>query len=105
MMFSQFVSAPSPGCDRDRARPQRLPAGNVARSIADDIDFIGRKFPSMLFFCARPGKCSEPVPIMVIVGKGAEFKEMPDPVMTELKLSAAGEIAGKESEDDVLSRL
>ena len=44
------------------------------------------------------------IAVVVIVGEGAEFKKMPDAVVAELELCAAGDVAGKQPEDEMFSR-
>src|SRR5260370_3132005 len=104
MMFREFFATPRAGRDRDGARADRFSAGDISWRIADDVDLVRRKFAPMLFFRARAGKCSELVPIVVIVGEGAEFKKMPDTVMTEVELCAARDVAGEQAEHETFSR-
>src|SRR5436853_2410432 len=103
-MFREFFPAPSAGRDRDGARAQRLSAGNIAGRIADDIDLVRGKFAPMLFFRAGAGKCAEFVPIVVIIGEGSEFKKMPDAVVAEFELCAAGDVASEKPKNEMLAR-
>src|SRR5947199_9221896 len=105
MMFREFFATPRAGRDRNGARAECFSAGDISWRIADDVDLVRGKFAPMLFFRARAGKCSEFVPIVVIVGEGAEFKKMPDTVMTELELCTARAVAGEQSEEQMLWRL
>jgi len=104
MMFREFFATPCAGRDRDGACAERFSAGDISWRIADDVDLVRRKFAPMLFFRARAGKCSKFVPIVVIVGEGAEFKKMPDTVMTEFELCAARDVAGEQAEHEMFSR-
>ncbi len=89
MVFGELFATPGAGRDRDGARAERFPAGDIARRIADHIDLVRGKFATVLFLRACAGKCSEFIPIVVVVGEGAEFKKMPDAVVTEFELRAA----------------
>src|SRR5205814_7661977 len=81
LMFSQFLAAPGAGGDGDGAGAKGFAACDVARRIADDVDLGSGKLATMFFFSTRPGERAELVAIVVIVGKRAEFKKMPDAVM------------------------
>src|SRR2546423_11610076 len=104
MMLREFFATPHAGGHGDSASAERFSAGDVARRIADDVDLVRGKFAAVLFFRAGAGKCSELVPIVVVVGKGAEFKKMPDPVVAEFELCAAGNVAGEQAEPEMFSR-
>src|SRR5438477_9511215 len=103
-MFSQFLAAPGAGGDGNGAGAKGFAAGDVARRIADDVDLGGGKLAAMFFFSARPGERAELVAIVVIIGKRAEFKKMPDPVMLEFQLRAARDVAGEEREHEMRAR-
>src|SRR5438552_16894659 len=103
-MLRQFFAAPSTGGDGDGACAERFSAGDIARRVADDVDLVRGKFAAVLVFGAGAGKCTELIPIVVVVGEGAKFKEMPDTVVAEFELCAACDLAGKEPEDEVFSR-
>src|SRR5207253_6910821 len=105
MMLRQFFAAPSTGRDGDGACAERFSAGDIARRVTDDIDLVCGKFATVLFFRAGAGKRTEFIAIVVVVGEGAEFKEVPDAIMAEFELCAACDVAGKKSEDEVFSRL
>jgi len=84
LKFCQLVVTPRAGRDGDSTRAERFAAGDIARGIADHVDFGRGEFAAMLFFCASPSEWSEPISILMIVGKRAEFKEMSDAIMLEL---------------------
>src|SRR3989442_353359 len=103
-MFRQLFSAPGAGRDRNGARAERFSTGDIARRIADDVDLVLGKFAAVFFLRPGAGKGAEFIPIVVIVGEGAEFKEMPDAVVTEFELRAARDVAGEQAEHEMLSR-
>src|SRR6266704_1409890 len=84
LIFCQLVVTPCAGRDGDSTRAKRLATGDIARGVADHINLGCGEFATMLFLCATASECSEPVSILMIVGKRAEFKEMPDAIMLEL---------------------
>src|SRR6202011_814891 len=102
-MLSQLFPAPCAGRDRDRAGAERLSAGDIARRVADDVDLVRGKFAAVLFLRPSTGKWSELVPIVVVVGEGAEFKKMPDAVVAELELRSAGDVAGEKAKHQMFS--
>ena len=75
---------PRAGRDGDSTRAECFAAGDIARGVADHVDFGRGEFAAMLFFCASPSEWSEPISILMIVGKRAELKKMPDTIMFEL---------------------
>src|SRR5712664_1226802 len=103
MMLREFFATPRSGRDRDGARAERFPASDIAWRIADDIDLIRGKFAAVLFFRAGAGKCSEFIPIVVVVGEGAEFKEVPDAVVAKFELCPARDVAGEQAEHEMFS--
>src|SRR5438270_6569349 len=103
-MFRQFFPAPGACGDRDGAGTERFSAGNIARRVADDVNLVRGKFAAVLFLGPGTGKRSELVAIVVIVGEGAEFKKMPNAVVVEFELCAAGNVAGEQPEDKMFSR-
>src|SRR5207244_9383299 len=56
---------------------------------------------AMFFFGARAGEGAELVAVVMIVGEGAELEEVPDTVVLEFQLRAAGNVARKQRETDV----
>src|ERR1700737_977160 len=103
MMFSQFFLGPSAGRNRDGAGAERFSAGDIARRVADDVDLVRGKFSAVLFLRPSTGKWSELVPIVVVVGEGAEFKKMPDAVVAELELRTARDVAGEKAKHQMFS--
>src|SRR5438046_10105030 len=103
-IFSEFIATPCAGCDGDRARTQGLAAGNIARGIANHVDLGCRKFAPMFFFCASTSERSEPVTVLMIVRKRSEFEKVPDAVVFQLQLRAAGDIASEQRQPAVASR-
>ena len=89
MMFREFFATPRAGRDRDGARAERFSAGDIARRIADDVDLVLGKFAAVFFLRPGAGKGAEFIPIVMVIGEGAEFKEMPDAVVAEFELRAA----------------
>src|SRR6059058_5387512 len=84
LIFCQLVVTPRAGRDGDSARTKRLATGDIARGIANYVDLGCGEFAAMLFLCASASESSEPISILMIIGKRAEFKEMPDAIMLEL---------------------
>jgi len=104
-MLCKVIPAPSSRCDRDRPRAERFSARDVARSVANDVDLGRGELSSVFLLCACASKSAELVPVAVIVGKRAEFEEMPDAVVLEFKLRAAGDIPREKRQHDVRPRL
>src|SRR6202171_6471027 len=100
-MFGKVCARPRSGGDGNGARAKSFAAGDVAWGVANHIGFFGRKFATMFFLGACSRKTAEFVAIMVIIGKCAEFKKMPDAVVLELELRAARGIAGQKREDEM----
>src|SRR2546423_13793451 len=103
-MPGEVFPTPGAGRNRDCPRAERFSAGYVARRIADDVDFRGRKFAAMFFFRARARKFPELIAIVMVVREGTEFEKVPDAVMIELQLRAARNITGEKTEHHVLPR-
>src|SRR4029077_10926887 len=97
-MLREFIAAPSAGRHRDRARPERSAARNVARRIANDVDLGRGELPAMLLFCASASEPPQLVAIPVIIGKRAKFKKMPDAVVLEFQSRAARDISSEKPE-------
>jgi len=100
-MFGEVCARPRSGGDGNGARAESFAASNVARGVANHIGFFRRKFAAMFFPGARSRETAEFVAVMVIIGKCAEFKKMPDAVVLELELRAARDISGQKREDKI----
>src|ERR1700682_6563423 len=100
-MFGEVFARPCSSGNGNGARAKSFAASDVARGVANHIGLFGQKFAAMFFLGARPSKTAEFVAIMVIIGKCAEFKKMPDAVVLELELRAARDIAGQKREDEM----
>jgi hypothetical protein len=83
-MRGKFFTWPGAGGNGNGACPDGLSTSNVAGCVPDHINLGGIEFVAMLF--PRPRACEGPelIAIMVVVGEGAKFEEMPDAVMLEL---------------------
>jgi hypothetical protein len=92
------------GRHRDRARADRFATGDVVRGVADHIDVRWGKINRVFFPRAQLRERPELVPIVMVVGEGAELEEIPDAVVRELQLRAPPQIAGQETEDILRSR-
>jgi len=68
----QPLPRPGTGRDRDGARAERFPAGDVVAGIPNDVDLLWRKIDSSRLLRAREGEGAEFVAIRVIVGERAE---------------------------------
>src|SRR4029077_468712 len=104
MMFRQFFPIPGPGGDGDGAGAERSSAGDVTRCIANDVDLVRGKFAPVLFHGPSTGKCSQLIPIVMVVGEGAELKKVPDAVVAEFELCSAGNVAGEQPKNKMFSR-
>ena len=105
MIFGKSIATPGAGRHGDRARAQGLATSNIAGCISDYIDLGGRELAAVFFRCARAREGSEPVTISMIIGERAKFKKVPDTVMLELELRAAGYIASKKRQHEMWPRL
>ena len=101
----QFGAGEFAGGDGDGLRADGPRAGDVVRGVAEDEDALGREVDAVAGVGARLGEMAELVAVGVIVGVGAKLEVMPDAVVPQLDLRAAGEIAGEQGEDDVRARL
>src|SRR6187551_2759240 len=104
-MLCKLFPVPSAGCHGDCPRAQRFAARDVAWGVANHIDLGRGELSSVFLLCACASKSAELVPVAVIVGKRAEFEEMPDAVVLEFKLRAAGDIPREKRQHDVWPRL
>src|SRR5579864_5119292 len=102
-MFGQLFPAPSAGRNRDCAGAKRFAAGDIARSVADNVDFLGTELAAVFLSCSRLRERTQLVTIGVIVREGAELKKVPDAVMAKLELRSAGNVSGQKCQDDVFS--
>ncbi len=68
------------------------------RRVADHIDVRGAKIDRVLFPRARPGERTQFVAIVMIIRESAELEKIPKPVMRELQLCAASQVAGEKRE-------
>src|SRR4051812_5837650 len=89
LMLCKFIATRSAGSDCDGARPERFPAGDVARGIADDIDLGRSELAAMFFFCPGTSESPKLVAVAVVVSKRAKFKKMPDPIVLQFQARAA----------------
>src|SRR5438876_10021165 len=105
MIFGKSIATPGAGRHGDGARAQGLATSNIARRIADYIDLGGGELAAVSLICARASERSEPVTISMIIGERAKFKKVPDTVMLELELRAAGYIASKKRQHEMRPRL
>jgi hypothetical protein len=83
-MLGKFIPAPSAGCNRDRARAERLPAGDVARCVANDVNLGRGELLSVLLLCAGPSESPKLVPVTVVIGERAKLEKVPDAVVLQL---------------------
>src|SRR5215468_10559793 len=95
VMLCKLVSAPSAGRHRDRPCAERFAACDVARRVANDVDFRRGELPSVLLLCSGASESAELVSVAVIISKRAEFKKMPDAVVLKFQSRAAGYISRK----------
>ena len=97
----QSFARPTASRNRNGARAKCVSTGDVVIGIADDID-IGRievvTMPSLSPFS---GKSAEFVSIMMVIRESAEFKEIPETVMLELKPCALLQIPGQKGEHNI----
>src|SRR5262249_59344345 len=83
LMFCKLIPAPSSRRDRDRPRAEGFAARDVARRVANNIDLRRLELPSVLLLCPSASESAKLVSIAVIIGKCAEFEEMPDAIVLE----------------------
>src|SRR5207247_2971323 len=105
MISGKSIATPGAGRHGDGARAQGLATSNSARRIADYINLRGGKLAAVSLICARASERSEPVTISMIIGERTKFKKVPDTVMLELELRAAGYIASKKRQHEMGPRL
>src|SRR5262249_35830102 len=84
LMSCKLIPAPSSRRDRDRPRAESLAARDVARGVANNVDLGRGELPSVLLLRAGASKAAKLVSVTVIIGKCAEFEEMPDAIVLEL---------------------
>jgi len=87
-MRPQLLEGKPSSRDRDRARVNRFAASDVVRGVANDVNCRGLELDSMFFARPLTRKNAELIAIVVIVGEGAEFEELPKTIMFELEFGA-----------------
>lgn len=104
-MFGQLRTGKAAGRDCNRPRADRFATGDVVRSVPDHIDLrrgkLDRVFLSRALLCDTP----ELVAIVMIVGKGAEFEKIREPVICEFQFRPAFQVAGQKTEHILRARL
>ena len=91
------------GRDRNGARAEKLPAGDIVFGVADDIDAGDVEIVTVFLRRARPRESAEFIAIVMIVGKGAEFEVIPKPKMPQLNLRAALQISREQTEHAIFT--
>ena len=91
----------SAGSHSNGAGVDGLGACNVVRRVADDVDIGALEIDAVFIAGALPGKGAEEVALMGIIREGAKGEVLHDPVMAELELGAAAEVAGEQAHGDV----
>src|SRR2546423_4280100 len=98
LIFRQSLAGPRTGRDRDRPRPESFATGDVVSGVAHDVHLFRTKIEARMCRGASNGARTERITIVMIVGEGAERKEMPKIIMPELQLRAAFQISGEQSQ-------
>lgn len=105
LIFCKLLTAPCPGCDGNGTGAEGFAAGDVARRIADHVDLGCGELAAMLFLCPGASNGSKPVAVVMVVGKGAEFKEVPDAIVFQFQLRTARDIPGEKRQHQMRPRL
>src|SRR5437667_5370649 len=98
LISCKVITGPPAGRHRNSACAKRLAAGNIARSIANDVDLGCGEFPPMLLFCTGASEAPELVAVTMIIGKSAKFKKVPDAIMLKFEPRSAGDISCEKRE-------
>src|SRR5437763_4521006 len=101
MIFGKSIATPGAGRQGAGARAHGLATSNDARRIADYINLRGGKLAAVSLICARASERSDPVTISMIIGERAKLKKVPDTLMLDLELRAAGYIASKKRQQEM----
>ena len=99
-MGAKLFAGVATGRDRNCVCADGSSACDVVRRIADD-EHVGRpKSDSVMFSRPTQGMRAQVVPVFRIVGKGPKSEVLPQIELSELDLSSAPQIAGKQSLSD-----
>lgn len=88
------------GRNRDGPGPDGAGAGNIVRRVTDD-ERARERDGVPAFHGSRKRERAELVALVMIIRKRAELEVVPDPVVRQLVLRAAHEIACQQREDDI----
>ena len=93
LILGQLRARKISGGDRNRARADRFAARDIVRCIPDHIDLRGREIDRVFLLRTLLREWTEFVAVVVIIGKRAELKKIPDPIMRKLQLRPALHVA------------
>jgi hypothetical protein len=100
--LEELVAGESAGGNGDGVRPDGPGAGDVVWRVAEDVNLFGGKIAPAPFQGARTGETPQFVPVMMIIGEGAELEIVPHAVMRQLQLRTACEVPGEQTDNDVI---
>ena len=101
-MRRQFLLTATPRGDGHRDEAGSAGAVDVLRRVAEDKNILG--FETDPVPLHRPRMCHRPqlVAVHMVVGEGTKFKKIPNPVMGQFELGSPLDIAGQQTEHNVL---
>jgi hypothetical protein len=105
LIFCKLVTIPCAGRDGNSTRAEGFAAGDVARRIADHVDLGCGELPAMFFHCPGASNGSKPIAVVMVVGKGAEFEEVPDAIVFQLQLRPTRDISSEKRQHQMRPRL
>lgn len=102
-MLRELFSRECTGCNGDGFCADGTSTGDVVRSVAEDINTIGREIDAVDGQGTFPGEFTELVAIVVIVRESAELEVLADAVMCEFEFCTAFQVSGEQAESDVFA--
>lgn len=98
-MHRQFRHGVLTGGHRQNFRSNRAAAFNVKRGVPDDQDFVTFNLPSRQHFTPDLRHQSDFIAVVMVVGKSARDKRLPQIEMAQLDLRAEPDVPGEQPKD------
>jgi hypothetical protein len=93
----QFVTRGTAGGDGKHLCPDVPAAGDIARGVAHDEDFLRAQASAQPLASARPGDGGEFVAILVIIAERTQRELLPEAEVPQLDLGPQPHVAGQQA--------